>query len=120
MAENEKKPETLTDEQLDEVSGGSREQFNEICELLGKNPTFSTRNGIRKYLQEHCGIGVAHWNTGDRMSSGTGDAEFVDLYGQWYKPGTSISYKNVYQIIKNGAYREGIGTQGYAEHWEPT
>ena len=39
MAENEKFNQKLDDEQLDEVAGGTREEFEGICKALGKSVT---------------------------------------------------------------------------------
>lgn len=77
MAENEKlADQKLSEEELDNVAGGTRAEFNEICQLLGKSPTFNTRNGIRDLLQKNYSIEVAHWNTGDRGSAKDAPAEF--------------------------------------------
>ena len=66
----------LSEEELDGVAGGTREEFNEICRLLGKSPTWNTRDGIRKYLMKNYNIEVVHWNTGDRGSKKNAPAEF--------------------------------------------
>ena len=66
----------LSDEELDGVAGGTREEFNEICGLLGKSSTWNTRDGIRKYLMKNYSIEVTHWNTGDRGSKKNAPAEF--------------------------------------------
>ena len=76
MADEKFADQKLTDEELDGVAGGTREEFNEICGLLGKSPTWNTRDGIRKYLQKNYGITVDHWNTGDRGSKKNAPAEF--------------------------------------------
>ena len=67
----------LSEDELDNVAGGTREEFNEICGLLGKSPTWNTRDGIRKYLMKNYGITVRHWNTGDRGSKNNAPAEFL-------------------------------------------
>ena len=76
MAEEKFAEQKLTDEELDGVAGGTREEFNEICGLLGKSPTWNTRDGIRKLLKKQYGITVEHWNTGDRGSKKNAPAEF--------------------------------------------
>ena len=75
--------EMMSMEQLNRVAGGFREEFNEICKLLGKSSTFNTRDGIRKLLKDKYGIEVKHWNTGDRGSENDAPAEFRDITGLW-------------------------------------
>ena len=76
MAKEIFKDEILDDTELDGVAGGTREEFNEICGLLGKSSTWNTRDGIRKYLMKNYSIEVTHWNTGDRGSKKNAPAEF--------------------------------------------
>lgn len=75
--------EMMSFEELDKVAGGFREEFNEICKLLGKSSTFNTRDGIRKLLKDKYGIEVKHRNTGDRGSENDAPAEFRDITGLW-------------------------------------
>ena len=70
------KEEELSQDQLNEVAGGTRAEFNEICQLLGKSPTFNTRDGIRNLVKKNYHIDVAHWNTGDWGSAKNAPAEF--------------------------------------------
>ena len=99
MAEEKiKAAEVLSDEDLDGVAGGTRAEFNEICGLLGKSSTWSTRNGIRDLLKKNYGITVEHWNTGDRGSANNAPAEFsvYDEDGFYHK----ISFDQTKRIIK--------------------
>ena len=114
MAENEKFNQKLDDEQLDEVAGGTREEFEGICKALGKSVTFNTRDGIRKILEKDYGIRVVHWNTGDRGSAKNAPAEFEAARhlsvnvpnGKFYSfdEGSSIKYDDVIEMITKGVY----------------
>ncbi|MBR6014287.1 MAG: hypothetical protein IK062_11005 [Selenomonadaceae bacterium] len=86
------KDEILSDEQLKNVAGGTRQEFEDICKALGKSPTWSTRDGIRKYLAKNFNIEVVHWNTGDRGSPRNAPAEF-------YFNGKQISFDEVLDIL---------------------
>ena len=102
MAENEKlADQKLSEEELDNVAGGTRENFNDVCNALGKNPTFNTRDGIRKLLKDKWMIDVEHWNTGDWGSKKEAEAEFTDMSGCWSREaGASMTTKDVIRIIK--------------------
>ena len=79
MAENEKfADQKLSEDDLDQVAGGSWEDFNYLCKALGKKPAFTTRDGLRSLLAAG-GVSVDHWNTGDRGSKNEGAAEFTAL-----------------------------------------
>ena len=95
MAEEIKKEEIMNEEELNEVVGGSREEFEEICRLLGKNPTSSTREGIAKLLKEEYQIEVLHWNTGNRGSRNKGPAEF-----SYSGSDTPMTFSDVVDVIK--------------------
>lgn len=82
-------------EELDKVAGGTREEFEEICRLLGKNPTFSTRKGIAKLLKDEYDIEVLHWNTGDRGSKNKGPAEFA-----YRGSDTPMTFSDIVYVIK--------------------
>ena len=70
---------------------------DEICGLLGKSPTWNTRDGIRKLLMNQYNIEVRHWNTGDRGSKKNAPAEFsVSSGGTKY----NIDFDQVTGIIK--------------------
>ena len=102
MAENEKFNQKLDDEQLEGVAGGTRVEFEDICIALGKNPTFNTRDGIRRYLAKHYDIQVLHWNTGDRGSKEDKRAQFVDTTGRWTGTAENNMFsEEVIEIIKN-------------------
>ena len=100
----------LSDEELDEVAGGTREEFNEICGLLGKSPTWNTRDGIRKYLAKNYGITVEHWNTGDRGSKKDAPAEFT-VKNAWGLP-SKISFDDVKGIITGKIKIEDLDLYG--------
>ena len=98
MAENEK----LSEEELDNVAGGTRQDFNDICAALGKSPTFNTRDGIRDLLWKGWTIRVEHWNTGDWNSKKDAPAQFIDSAGYFSREaGDSLSLNRVISIIKN-------------------
>ena len=97
----------LSDEELDGVAGGTREEFNEICGLLGKSPTWNTRNGIRKLLQNQYGITVEHWNTGDRGSKKNAPAEFLVESDNGIK--VQISFEQVKGVIRGELSVEDLG-----------
>ena len=84
--------ELMSDEELDNVAGGTRQEFNENCNLLGKSPKFNTRDGIRNILNKNYGIEVRAWNTGDRGSTKDAPAEF-------YLNDNQISFDEVKDII---------------------
>lgn len=93
--------EKLTDEELDNVAGGTRQDFEDICKALGKSSTWNTRDGIRKLLWNKWQIDVLHWNTGDRGSKKNAPAEFIDSGGFWSKEaGASMNTESVIDIIK--------------------
>ena len=87
--------EMMSMEQLDQVAGGYREEFEEICRLLGKNPTFNTRKGIAKLLKDEYQIEVLHWNTGDRGSKNKGLAEFA-----YSGSDTPMTFSDIVDVIK--------------------
>ena len=84
----------MNDEELDQVAGGTRQEFEQICNILGKNSLFNTRDGIRSILKKDYGIEVRAWNTGDRGSTKNAPAEF-------YINGTDkqISFDQVKSVI---------------------
>ncbi|MBR6014284.1 MAG: hypothetical protein IK062_10990 [Selenomonadaceae bacterium] len=86
--------ELMTDDELDNVAGGTRAEFEDICKALGKSPIWNTRDGIRQYLAKHFNIEVVNWNTGDRGSSKNAPAEFRDL-----KTGGHLTFQNVIDYI---------------------
>ncbi len=63
----------MSEEELDQVAGGYRSEFNEIAGLVGGG----SRNSVRATLLNQYGIDVVHWNTGDLGSSKKDFAEFT-------------------------------------------
>ena len=116
MAEDKKilENEAMTEGELDQVAGGTREEFKEICKALGKSATWNTRDGIRKVLEKDYGIKVVHWNTGDRCSAENAPAEFeaarkllVNIpngTAYIFDKGSHIEYKDVIEMITKGVY----------------
>ena len=104
------KEEELSQDQLDEVAGGTREEFNEICKWLGKSPTFNTRDGIRKLLMKNYNIEVAHWNTGDWGSAKNAPAEFWGVLKDGSK--VTLGFEDVEDIIKGRMTVEDFYTNG--------
>ena len=100
MAEDKKilENETMNEEELEQVAGGTRAEFEEICKALGKSATWNTRDGIRDHLKKNFGINVEHWNTGDRGSKVNGPAEFSARTSDDYL--MNLSFDNVKAIIK--------------------
>ena len=99
---------TLKEEELDQVAGGSRKDFEDVCAALGKSATWNTRDGIRKLLSDKFGIVVEHWNTGDRGSKEDKEAEFVstvDWLG-YVKEGGRIYTSTLCALIKK--HPEGL------------
>ena len=111
MAEEMKNAEALSEEELEQVAGGTRVDFEVVCQALGKSSTWNTRDGIRNILKEDYGIMCDHWNTGDRGSAKDADAEFtvlktVSALGpngtiRQYNPGEKITTDDVCLIIMN-------------------
>ena len=102
----------MNDDELDNVVGGYRSEFEDICKALGKSPTFNTRNGIRELLAKEYGIECVHWHTGDRGSSDDAPAEFkimrksisaIDSNGNihQYNSGDKIGSADVLSIIRS-------------------
>ena len=83
----------LSDEELDNVAGGTRYEFEDICKMLGKSPTFNTKNGTSNILEKNYGIEVKAWNTGDNGAKN-------DL-AEFYRAGTDkrLSFEDVKRII---------------------
>ena len=102
MAENEKfVDKKLNEEELDNVAGGTRADFNAVCNALGKSPTFNSRDGIRDLLWEGWAIKVEHWNTGDWGSKKDAPAQFRDLAGYYSKEADSVmTIDDVVRVIK--------------------
>lgn len=95
MADKDKyADELLSDDELDNVAGGTKQEFNDICRCLGRDPRFSSRVQIREILNENYGIGVGDWNTGERGSTKVAPAEF-------YISGTDkkLSFDQVMNVI---------------------
>ena len=114
MEEKIKNADTLSEEELDQVAGGTRAEFEGICKALGRKPAFNTRDGIRDLLKKNYGIDVAHWNTGDRSSKVNAPAEFkaarkllVNIpngTAYIFDEGSPIEYKDVIEMITKGVY----------------
>jgi len=85
--------EKLSDEELEKVAGGYRYEFEDICKMLGKSPTFNTKKGISNILEKNYGIEVKAWNTGDYGAKN-------DL-AEFYRAGTDqrLSFEDVKRII---------------------
>jgi len=102
--------ELMTDEELDKVAGGTREDFEQVCQVLGKSSKWNTRDGIRNILNEDYGIYCDAWNTGDRGSAIDAPAEFTVNKSvsalipggtiRQYNPGEKIGTDDVLLIIK--------------------
>lgn len=103
--------ELMTDEELDQVAGGTRQDFELVCRVLGKSSTWNTRDGIRNFLEKNYGVRCDHWNTGDRGSAKDAPAEFTVLKSvsaldsngaiRQYNPGEKIGTDDVCLIIMN-------------------
>ena len=89
------KLQAMSEEGLDNVAGGTRQDFENVCGALGKSPTFNTRDGIRKMLAKDYGIECVHWNTGERGSSNNAPAEFRNC-----RTGNKMSTEQVIGVIK--------------------
>ena len=59
--------EILSDDELENVVGGYRSDFEAVCQALGKHPSFNTLNDIRSILAKEYSIGVDSWNTGSKV-----------------------------------------------------
>ena len=68
--------EILSDEQLENVVGGYRSDFETVCKALGKHPSFNTLNDIRNILAKEYYIEVYSWNTGSKGDDKLAPAEF--------------------------------------------
>ena len=100
---------TMSDEELDKVAGGTREDFERICQALGRKSAWNPRIAISNILEEDYGIRCDEWNTGDSGSPKWAPAEFTVLKSissftfdgtvRQYNPGEKINAMDVELII---------------------
>lgn len=100
MANEEKFSKTIDDEELDEVAGGSKKEFNEIRAALGMPK--GSLDDVRKVLHDEYGITTQHWKAGGVFKS-EGQAMYRDKFGDLQDAGKNgyLFHSEVLNVIKN-------------------
>lgn len=101
MANEDKFAKTIEDEELDQVAGGTKAEFNEIRDLLGM-PKNSSLDSVRKKLSDEYGITTQHWKAGGWFKD-EGQAMYRDQFGDLQSAGKNgyLFHSEVVDTIKN-------------------